>query len=229
MRHPLRPGPALARRAGLGVVSGVLALCGVLAAEAAEIRVGGQAAVPADVVLPHPEDVPSGGLVVAGQRGVDRWARPRVVLAAPAGGPLAERWVAEGQGLVSPDADAGVAGRLLALEAEARAARRGIWQEAGWRVQPAAQVRGAVGDLVLVSGRVVAVGWGGDRLYLNFGEDRRRDFTARIARADARALTRGGIDPERLAGREVRLRGWLFYLGGPMIEIAGPAQIEVLP
>ncbi len=82
---------------------------------------------------------------------------------------------------------------------------------------------------MLVEGSVVAVGWGGDRLYLNFGDDRRQDFTARIERADVRKLARAGMALEELTGRRLRLRGWLFHLGGPMIELSGPAQIEVLP
>lgn len=54
-------------------------------------------------------------------------------------------------------------------------------------------------------------------------------FTARIERGDVRKLARSGMALEELAGRRVRLRGWLFYLGGPMIELSGLAQIEVLP
>lgn len=192
------------------------------------VRVQGREVVPADVVLVRPAELPESAKLAA-VRGRDRWGRDIAVVADDAGVPLAERWLADGLAAVDPDAVAEVAGRLLRAEAEARAARRGIWGERHWRVQDAAGVRGAVGDLVLVAGRVHAVGWAGDRLYLNFGEDRRTDFTARAERADVRALAKAGIELEALAGREVRLRGWLFQLGGPMIELSGPGQIEVLP
>ena len=193
-------------------------------------RVDGRDAVLVDVVAPHPESLalPDGARVVA-ERGFDRWGRRRVELAGAAGDRLAERWIAEGLALVDPDAGDEAAARLLPLEAQARTARRGVWREQRWRVQAAAEVRGSTGDLVLVEGSVVAVGWGGDRLYLNFGDDRRQDFTARIERADVRKLARASMALEEFAGRRVRLRGWLFHLGGPMIELSGPAQIEVLP
>jgi hypothetical protein len=194
------------------------------------LRVDGREAMLADVFVPRPvtSEVPA-ALQVGEKRGVDRWGRERIVVVDEAGLPLAERWVAAGLAVVDPDADGKAVARLLQLEAAARAAKIGIWGQPRWRVQPAERVRGAVGDLVLVAGRVLAVGWAGERLYLNFGEDRRDDFTARIDRADVRALAKAGIELEASAGREVRLRGWLFYLGGPMIELAGPAQIEVLP
>ena len=192
------------------------------------VRVQGRDVVPADVVLVRSPELP-GNARLAAVRGRDRWGRDIAVVADGDGAPLAERWLADGLAAVDPDAAGEMAGRLLRAEAEARAARRGIWGERQWRVQDAAGVRGAAGDLVIVAGHVLAVGWAGDRLYLNFGQDRRTDFTARAERAEVRALARAGIELEALAGREVRLRGWLFQLGGPMIELSGPAQIEVLP
>jgi hypothetical protein len=44
-----------------------------------------------------------------------------------------------------------------------------------------------------------------------------------------RALARSGIDLTTLAGRNLQVRGWLMYVGGPMVEVTGPAQVEVLP
>jgi hypothetical protein len=76
---------------------------------------------------------------------------------------------------------------------------------------------------------VLVVGWAGDRLYLNFGEDRRRDFTVRVERATVRAVAGAGLDLAALAGRNVLVRGWLIHSGGPMVEVTGPAQVEVLP
>jgi hypothetical protein len=192
------------------------------------VRIDGREAALADVlVLPSVAAPP--GARSGESRGVDRWGRERSVPVDAAGAPLAERWLAAGLAIVSPDAAGEAVARLLPLEAAARAAGLGIWAEPRWRVQPAERVRASVGDLVLVEGRVHAVGWASDRLYLNFGEDRRTDFTLRADRADARSLARAGIELEGLAGRQVRVRGWLFHLGGPMIELAGPAQIEVLP
>ncbi|HMR33229.1 MAG TPA: hypothetical protein PKA13_17875 [Geminicoccaceae bacterium] len=219
---------------GLAVVLGVSTVgavpAGVERAGGGGWLVDGEEVAVVDVVVPAGRDpaLPEGASV-AEQRGVDRWGRRRVALADAAGVPLAGRWVAEGEALVDPDAGDEAAAVLLPLEVLARDARLGIWAERRWRVQDARDVRGSTGDLVLVEGAVQAVGWGGDRLYLNFGDDRRQDFTARIGRADVRKLARAGLELEDLAGRRVRLRGWLSYLGGPMIELSGRAQIEVLP
>jgi adhesin HecA-like repeat protein len=180
-------------------------------------------AVPQGVTIEIADDVQvtAGGLH-------DRWGRAIATLR-DAAGPLNERLIAHGWAILSPDATAESAARLLPLEAAARDARRGFWATGLLRVQNAAGVRGATGDLVLVAGRVFAVGGGGDRLYLNFGEDWRTDFTARIERRAVRAMARNGLDPTTLQGREVRLRGWLRYAGGPLLDIMGPVQIEVLP
>ena len=70
--------------------------------------------------------------------------------------------------------------------------------------------------------------------YLNFGADWRDDFTIKIERAAFNAL------PEALQAQLTRLtvmekpdsvveaRGWVFFSGGPMIEVKVPAQFEIL-
>jgi hypothetical protein len=72
------------------------------------------------------------------------------------------------------------------------------------------------------------VGEGRGRLYLNFAEDWRRDFTVSVERKHVRAFTEAGIDLKGLAGKRVRARGWLAWWNGPMIEATHPEQIEVL-
>ena len=77
-------------------------------------------------------------------------------------------------------------------------------------------------------GRVRAVARAAEFVYLNFGEDWRRDFTVRADARDAARFARQGLDLERLEGREIVVRGLLFEANGPMIELAHPAQIEVM-
>jgi hypothetical protein len=81
----------------------------------------------------------------------------------------------------------------------------------------------------LVEGTVLAVGEGGGRLYLNFAEDWRRDFTISVDRKDAPAFAAAGIDLKALAGKRLRVRGFLAWRNGPMIEASHPEQIELLP
>ena len=85
------------------------------------------------------------------------------------------------------------------------------------------------GDYVLVRGRVREVARRQEFLYLNFGEDWRRDFTVRAETRDLRRLAAAGLDLAGLAGRNILVRGYLFEAAGPMIEVTHPAQIEVEP
>lgn len=122
-------------------------------------------------------------------------------------------------------------GELLEQEKEARAARRGIWHSWAYRVQDAEDVKG-LGRLThtyqLVEGTVHAVGEGREWVYVNFAEDWRRDFTIAIARKDLAAFESSGLDFERLAGRRVRVRGFIEWWNGPVIKPTHPEQIEVL-
>jgi hypothetical protein len=74
-----------------------------------------------------------------------------------------------------------------------------------------------------------AVGEGGDRIYLNFAKDWRSDFTISVEREDGAAFTAAGIDLKDLTGRRVRVRGWLEWRNGPMIEATHAEQLEILP
>ena len=129
-----------------------------------------------------------------------------------------------------PGASACVA-ELVGIEAEARAARRGLWRSWAYRLQDAQDVK-RLGRLThsyqLVEGTVHAVGEGRRLIYVNFAEDWRSDFTITIARKDLAAFEAAGLDLARLAGRKVRVRGWVEWWNGPMIAATHPAQIEML-
>ena len=129
-----------------------------------------------------------------------------------------------------PDARACTA-ELLAREREARSKRIGLWRSSVYRIQDALDEKRLdrlIHTFQLVEGTVVDVGEGGGRFYLNFTPDWRRDFTISIARKDARAFAAAGLDPNTLAGKRLRVRGWLAWRGGPMIEATHPEQIELL-
>lgn len=99
---------------------------------------------------------------------------------------------------------------MLDREREARAKRVGLWRSSAYRIQDGTDAE-RLGRLIhsyqLVEGTVAAVGEGRGRLYLNFAEDWRRDFTVSIERKDARAFADAGIDLKGLAGKRVRVSG----------------------
>src|SRR6187401_1036064 len=81
----------------------------------------------------------------------------------------------------------------------------------------------------LVEGKVAKVGEGGGRIYLNFADDWRSDFTISIERKDVQAFAASGIDLKGLAGKHVRVRGWIEWRNGPMVAATHPEQLELLP
>lgn len=66
------------------------------------------------------------------------------------------------------------------------------------------------------------------RVYLNFGRYWKEDFTVVIERRALRLFAESGLDPLRLEGALLRVRGWMDDHDGPRIEVTHPEQIEVL-
>ena len=122
----------------------------------------------------------------------------------------------------------GRAAAMLAAERAARAVGRGIWSRRFYRILSHDQARRFLGTFQLVEGTVVDAAIVRGRGYLNFAADWRRDFTVSIAPRDLGRFRRAGLGPGALAGRAVRVRGWLHWRNGPMIEATHPEQIEVL-
>jgi endonuclease YncB( thermonuclease family) len=121
---------------------------------------------------------------------------------------------------------------LLAREAEARAKGEGVWGSWAYRVLAADNVE-RLGRLTrsyqLVEGVVAQVGESSGRIYLNFDKDWRRDFTVLIERKDGETFKAAGVDPKALAGKKLRVRGWIEWRNGPMIHATHVEQIELLP
>ena len=132
------------------------------------------------------------------------------------------------------------AAELLAAEREAREARRGIWADAFYAIRDASDVAALErlhGRFELVEGDIVSAAVVRGRIYFNFGDDWRRDFTVTVAPTDARLFLDDDVwgvllgqtgDAAGLAGRHVRVRGWLGRYNGPEITITHPEQIELL-
>ncbi len=122
----------------------------------------------------------------------------------------------------------GRASAMLQAERAARAARRGIWSRRFYRILSHDQAHRFLDTFQLVEGTVVDAAVVRGRGYLNFAADWRRDFTISIAPRDIGRFRRAGLEPVALAGRTVRVRGWLYWRNGPMIDATHPEQLEVL-
>ena len=146
-----------------------------------------------------------------------------------------ERWfqadlLRRGLARVGRVGDIACARALLAEEQAARTAKLGLWGEPVYvmnKAEDPAEVLKSRGRFALVEGMVVSVRESGGTIYVNFGRRWSEDFTVTIAKRNERAFSAAGLEPKTLAGKRVRVRGWIEERGGPWVEAARPEQIEV--
>jgi endonuclease YncB( thermonuclease family) len=127
--------------------------------------------------------------------------------------------------------NAACAEELLRRERAARQAKLGLWGDPYYVIQRAdnpAAVLAERGRFTIVEGDVVSVRESGGTIYVNFGRRWSEDFTVTIAKRNEPILAAGGLVPKTLAGRRVRVRGWVEERGGPWIEVTRPEQIELV-
>jgi len=120
---------------------------------------------------------------------------------------------------------------LQAAERAAREAEAGFWEQGIFRVRDAADLENLEGlsySFQAVAGRVRDVAESRGRIYLNFGDNWRTDFTATVAPSDRASFEGADIQLLELDGRKLRVRGWLERRNGPMIDVTHPEQIELL-
>lgn len=133
------------------------------------------------------------------------------------------------------DFDRACLAALLEREAAARAAKLGLWADPYYEVLHAetpADVLAHRGRFALVEGTVVSVRGSGATIYVNFGRHWSEGFTVTVPKRNERNFAAAGVDLGGLAGRRVRVRGWVESRGAggtdgaPSIEAMRPEQIE---
>ena len=115
----------------------------------------------------------------------------------------------------------------LAAENAARAQGLGLWTDPYYSVVLAVDgedLRGRDGLFAIVEGKVLRVGVGRSRYYVDFG--RKGAFTATIPKRQETLFGRAGINLTALAGANLRMRGALDNRFGLRMEIVDPQQIE---
>jgi endonuclease YncB( thermonuclease family) len=117
---------------------------------------------------------------------------------------------------------------LYTAEQQARAEKVGIWSLPAYRVRTPAQLADEVGTFQIVEGTVQSVASGGGRVFLEFGHDPHRDFAVVIAAGDLRTFRSIGVDPFSYQNHAIRVRGWIERVRRLEMEVATPADIEVI-
>lgn len=144
------------------------------------------------------------------------------------------------QGELVADGFARVGGRipspcardLLKREKAAREAKLGLWADPYYEVLNAETAQDALahrGRFTLVEGKVASVRESGPTIYVNFGRRRAGDITVTVLKRNERNFAAAGLDLRTLAGRRIRVRGWVEARGGDRawIEAERPEQIEM--
>lgn len=115
-------------------------------------------------------------------------------------------------------------------ERAAGTAKLALWGEPAYAPLPAAQP-GAIlrqeGRFVIVEGQVASVNEQTGQTWLNFGSRWSEDMTVSAPARIWRMVKRRGLTVARLQGSLVRVRGIVESRGGPLIELASPAELEV--
>jgi endonuclease YncB( thermonuclease family) len=142
---------------------------------------------------------------------------------------LAEVLAGEGLALVAPavlfDPEYGP---VTAAERAARETGLGIWSNPMHRVLCAGEAQEGIDQLRVVQGRIretrVAAGF----LYLNFGADWRRDFTLRLKAGRGARRAEQLLLARDLQDHVLEVRGWLYFRGGPMIDLDNLGRISII-
>jgi endonuclease YncB( thermonuclease family) len=170
----------------------------------------------------------SGSLTLAPTEAPDRYGR--VVAQVFAAGVWVQGTLLSGGILrTSPDrASAPCARQLLEAEDRARAAQLGHWHDGAFAVRTPEQLRNRVGTFQVVEGEVTTANTNKGRAYINFGADYKTDFTVTIGPDDLKLFRQARFDVKKLAGKHVRVRGWVELYNGPEMEVSTPIAIQVL-
>jgi len=116
---------------------------------------------------------------------------------------------------------------MLQREKQAEKDRRGIWGHAFFQSRPQENTLEYLDSFQLVHGKILNIASVRGTIFLNFGHNWKKDFTIVIKPAQYRKFEKAGIHLLSLEDTTVRVRGWLRYYNGPMIEITHPEQLEL--
>jgi micrococcal nuclease len=158
----------------------------------------------------------------------DRYGRQLAHVVTEDGTWLQAHLVAAGLARVEIAADTAThAPILLRLEAEARDGKRGLWAHALFRVIAPHEAGRRLGTFQLIEGMAQAVA--GKRPATRFAlASGGTALVVSLAPAVRNQWRLNGRDPAALLGRRLRVRGWIRWQDGAVIDVTHPAQIEVL-
>ncbi len=117
---------------------------------------------------------------------------------------------------------------LYEFESEAREKLLGLWSEEQYKVKTPDTINGYENSFQVIEGTIVNTSLRKDKLYLNFGEDWKTDFTIAIPKQALQIFKKAGLTPKEWSGKHIRVRGWVEEYNGAMMKVTNPVQINML-
>lgn len=118
---------------------------------------------------------------------------------------------------------------MIALEDEARTHKRGLWADEKYNVLTPETADKAMNQWAVVEGTITKTGMSNNTIFLNFGEDWRRDFTIGIEGTVRRDMAKRDLNGLNFVGKKVRVRGWVENYNGPYIKLSHAVWLDILP
>ncbi|WP_053005621.1 thermonuclease family protein [Kiloniella spongiae] len=117
---------------------------------------------------------------------------------------------------------------MLRIEDQARVAQKGIWHLKAFQVLKTDNLNTKTDRFQIIEGTIQKTAEVRGTVYLNFGQDWRKDFTIKLEKNHRTSFVNKGKNLLEMVGKRVRIRGWLFWENGPMISLYTPEQLEFL-
>ncbi len=131
---------------------------------------------------------------------------------------------------IQPGADnIEMSAQMIALENEALKEKRGIWASDKFGVLTPETADTAMNSWAIIEGTISKTGMSNNTIFLNFGDDWRKDFTIGIEGEVRRQMAKRQLDTLGMAGKRVRVHGWVESYNGPYIKLSNAAWLEILP
>ncbi len=103
-----------------------------------------------------------------------------------------------------------------------------IWRDSKYKVTMTDDLKTFSEDFYIIRGTIKQTAVKNNRIYLNFGDNWRNDFTVGIDSDARRLFSKEGFQPIDWANKTIRVRGWMRDYNGPYIEVDHPEQIEFI-
>jgi hypothetical protein len=103
-----------------------------------------------------------------------------------------------------------------------------LWQNELYRIYTPETVQKAPRAFQIVEGTIKNAAIVKNRIYLNFGDNWKTDFTVSIGPEARRLFSKEGYNPLQWSGKTVRVRGWIEDYNGPYIDLDHVQRIEFI-